>query len=470
MELQHTLGDCFTLQGKGLHTGLQVTIKFCPAPPNHGYKIKRTDLPDQPIIDVLAENVGNTQRGTVLIKNNVHISTIEHAMAALYALQIDNCLIEVDAPEFPILDGSSIEYVKKIKEVGTLEQDQEREYYVVRRKIEVVDPKTGSKLVLLPDDKFCINSFIEFESNYIPNQSASLDNLEEFETEIAKARTFVFVRDIQLLLKAGLIKGGDLDNAVVIYEQQTSQEELNDLADLLGVERKDATELGYLNNTSILYPNEPARHKLLDIIGDLALIGKPIKGRLIGHKPGHKINNELARVIRRDIRFNEVQPPVYDQNKPPLYGIKEIQKLLPHRYPFLLIDKIIDKGKRHIIGVKNLTSNELVFQGHFPGEPIMPGVLLIEAMAQTGGIYFLSQVENPKEYSTYFLKIDNVRFRNKAVPGDTLMFHLKLMSSDIRKGIATMKGFAFVGEKLIAEAEFTAQVVRNNTENIIDKK
>lgn len=460
MEKQHTLKSSFELKGKGLHTGLNVNIKFNPAPANHGYKIKRVDLEGQPIIDALAENVGNTQRGTVLMKDDISVSTVEHGMAALYALGVDNCLIEVDAPEFPILDGSSIQYVEKIKSVGLQEQDEERDYYIVRNKIVVSDPGTGSKLILLPDDKFCINSFIEFESQYIPNQSASLDELDEFEKEIAPCRTFVFVREIQQLLTAGLIKGGDLDNAIVIYERQISQDALDQLADLLGVPHKDASELGYLNNKSILFPNEPARHKLLDIIGDMALIGKPIKGRVIATRPGHKINNELARVVRKDIKFNEVQPPVYNPNAEPVFDINKIKSFLPHRYPFLMVDRITEIGRQHIIGIKNLSVNELFFQGHFPDEPVMPGVLQVEAMAQVGGLLILSKIEDPEKYSTYFLKIDNVKFRHKAVPGDTLVFRLQLMS-EIRRGIAEMKGFAFIGDKLVSEAEFTAQIVKN---------
>ena len=460
MSKQHTLKGSFTLQGKGLHTGLPITITFNPAPDNHGYKIKRVDLEGQPIIDAVAENVGNTQRGTVLIKDNVQVSTIEHAMAALYALKIDNCLIEVNAPEFPILDGSSIQYVQGIFGVGTEEQTEERDYFVVRNKMEVVDEETGSKLTLLPDDRFCINSFIEFESKYIPNQSATLENLADFPKEIANARTFVFVREIQKLLEAGLIKGGDLDNAIVIYERQISQQDLDSLADLLGVPYKDATELGYLNNKQIMYPNEPARHKLLDIIGDMALIGKPIRGRIIATRPGHKINNKLARLVRKQIKLNEVQPPVYEPNKPAVFDINRIKELLPHRYPFLMVDKVIEVGQKHIVGIKNITTNEPYFQGHFPQEPVMPGVLQVEAMAQVGGLLVLSQIDEPERYSTYFLKIDNVKFRSKVVPGDTLIFRLNMMS-EIRRGIANMKGFTFIGDKLVSEAEFTAQIVKN---------
>jgi len=460
MNKQKTLKESFTLQGKGLHTGLFINIKFNPAPENHGYKIKRTDLSDQPVIDALAENVGATQRGTVLIKNDVQVSTIEHAMAALYAMDVDNCLIEVDAPEFPILDGSAIQYVEQIKKVGLIEQDDDKDYFVVRRKMEVIDEETGSKLILLPDDQFCINSFIEFDSKYIPNQSATLDNIEDFEVEIARSRTFVFVREVQKLLDLGLIKGGDLDNAIVIYEREISQDKLNELADWLGVPHKDAKELGYLNNKSIIYPNEPARHKLLDIIGDMALIGKPIKGRVIATRPGHKINNKLARLVRRQIKQSEFQPPVYDANIEPVFDINRIKELLPHRYPFLMVDKIIEVGQKHIVGVKNMTVNEPFFVGHFPQEPVMPGVLQIEAMAQIGGLLVLSRVENAELYSTYFLKIDNVKFRQKVVPGDTIIFRLHLIS-DMRRGIANMKGYAFVGEKVVSEAEFTAQIVKN---------
>lgn len=460
MSKQKTLKESFTLSGKGLHTGLAISISFYPAPENHGYKIKRVDLPEQPIIDALAENVGATQRGTVLIKGDVQISTVEHAMAALYALGIDNCLIEVNAPEFPILDGSSIQYVNEINRVGFVEQEAERDYFVVRRKMEVVDEETGSKLILLPDDQFCVNSFIEFESKYIPNQSATLDNLADFEKEIAGCRTFVFVREILKLRELGLIKGGDLDNAVVIYEKQISQQALDDLADLLGVPRKNATEMGYLNNKSIIFPNEPARHKLLDIIGDMALIGKPIRGRVIATKPGHKINNQLARLVRKQIKSSEVQPPIYDANKDAVLDINRIKELLPHRYPFLMVDKVIEIGNNHIVGVKNITTNEPFFEGHFPNEPVMPGVLQIESMAQVGGLFVLSAIEDPETYSTYFLKIDNVKFRQKVVPGDTMLIRLEF-TSEMRRGIANMKGYAFVGEKVVSEAEFTAQIVKN---------
>ena len=460
MKNQKTLKGSFTFEGKGLHTGLPITITFNPAPVNHGYKIKRVDIEDQPVIDALAENVGNTQRGTVLTKGDVSVSTVEHAMAALYALGIDNCLIEVNAPEFPILDGSAIQYVDAIKKVGIEEQSEEKDFFIVRHKMEVVDEETGSKLILLPDDRFCINSFIEFESKYIPNQSATLDNIVDFETEIASSRTFVFVREIQNLLEAGLIKGGDLDNAIVIYERQISQDALDALAKLLGVPTKDASELGYLNNKELQSPNEPARHKLLDIIGDMALIGKPIIGRIIATRPGHKINNKLARAIRKQIKQNEVQPPIYNPNKEPLYDTNAIKKMLPHRYPFLMVDKIIERGEKYIVGVKNLSVNEPFFQGHFPEEPVMPGVLQIEAMAQIGGIFILSQLEDAEKYSTYFLKIDNVKFRNKAVPGDTLIFRLESLS-EMRRGISNMKGWVFVGDKLVSEAEFTAQIVKN---------
>lgn len=457
---QQTLQGSFTLKGVGLHTGLEIIVTFNPAPENHGVKIKRVDLEDQPILDALAENVVNTQRGTVIGKDGVTVSTIEHGMAALYALGIDNCLIEVDASEFPILDGSSIEYVKEINKVGIETQSKDKDFYIVRRKIEVSDPETGSKLTLLPDDSFCINSYIEFDSKYIPNQSATMDSVTDFQTEIAPSRTFVFVREIQKLREAGLIKGGSLENAIVIYERELPQDELDVIADELKVPRQNAKELGYLNSRKLVFPNEPARHKLLDLIGDMALIGKPIKGRLIAYRPGHKINNNLARLIRKDIKLNEVQPPVYDPSLEPVMDNIRIRELLPHRYPFLMVDKIIQMTDKYIVGVKNITSNEPFFTGHFPQEPVMPGVLQIEAMAQTGGLLVLSGLDDPEKYSTYFLKIDNVKFRHKVVPGDTIIFRVEL-SSEMRRGVATMRGLAFIGDKVISEADFTAQIVKN---------
>ena len=414
----------------------------------------------QPTIDALAENVVNTQRGTVLSKNGVQVSTIEHAMAALYAYEIDNCLIEVNAPEFPILDGSSRFFSEEIQKTGVVEQNAPKDYYIVKHKIEVKDEETGSSLIILPDDKFSVNVLISFDSPVLSNQFATLNDLSEFPTELAASRTFVFVREVEMLLNNNLIKGGDLDNAIVIYAQKIPQESLDKLADMLNIPHKNVQELGYINNKPLVFDNEPARHKLIDVIGDIALIGKPIRGRVIATRPGHKINNQLARMIRKDIKMNEVQAPVYDPNREPVMDINRIRELLPHRYPFLLVDKIIEVGGNYIVGVKNITTNEPFFQGHFPQEPVMPGVLQVEAMAQTGGLLVLNSVDEPERYSTYFMKIDGVKFRQKVVPGDTLILRLELLAP-IRRGISTMKGYVFVGDKLVSEAEFMAQIVKN---------
>ena len=457
---QKTLKESFSLSGKGLHTGLVLTVTFNPAPDNFGYKIQRTDLEGQPIIDAVAENVTETTRGTVLCKNGVKVSTVEHAMAALYASGIVNCLIQVDGPEFPILDGSAEYFIEGIERVGTQEQNSVKDYFVIKSKIEFRNEKTGSSIIVLPDDEFSLNVLISYDSTILPNQYATLEDMTEFKDEVAKARTFVFVREIEPLLQLGLIKGGDLDNAIVIYERQVGQQQLDKLADLLHVPHIDATKIGYIQHRPLQWDNECTRHKLLDIIGDMALIGKPIKGRIIATRPGHSINNKFARQMRREIRKHEVQAPIYDPNDEPLMDNVRIRQLLPHRYPMQLIDKVVAMGATTIVGVKNVTANEPFFQGHFPEEPVMPGVLQIEAMAQCGGLLVLSQLEEPEKWSTYFLKIDGVKFRRKVVPGDTLLFRVELLSP-VRHGISSMKGYMFVGDQVVSEATFTAQIVKN---------
>ena len=457
---QNTLKGSFSLCGKGLHTGLHLTVTFNPAQENYGYKIQRIDLEGMPIIDAIAENVQETTRGTVLVKNNAKCSTVEHALAALYALGVDNCLIQVNGPEFPILDVSSEIYVENIKRIGIAEQNAPKDFYVIRKKIEVKDETTGSCITILPDDEFSITTMISFKSKVLNSQFATLDNMMDFEKEIAPSRTFVFVREIEQLLQAGLIKGGDLDNAIVIYENETTQEKLDKLADEIGVPHHDATKRGYLNHKPLVWENEPARHKLLDIIGDMALIGKPIKGRIIATRPGHTINNKFARLMRKEIRAHEIQAPAYDCNREPLMDINRIRQLLPHRYPMQLVDKVIELGPTSIVAIKNITGNEPFFIGHFPDEPVMPGVLQIEAMAQSGGLLVLNSLDEPERWSTYFLRIDQVKFRQKVVPGDTLVFKVELITP-VRHGIATMHGYAFVGEKVVTEATFTAQIIKN---------
>lgn len=456
---QNTLKESFSLSGKGLHTGLKLTVTVLPAPAGHGYKIQRVDMPGQPIMDAVAENVVDTQRGTVLGKGEMRCSTVEHALAALYAMGIDNVLMQVDGPEFPILDGSAELFVREIQRVGIAEQDAPKDYYYITKKMEFRDDKTGACITLLPDDDFSITSMIVFDSKVLSSQFATLDSMDKFVTDVAAARTFVFVREIEQLLLAGLIKGGDLDNAIVIYEQQTTQENLDKLCKLTGAEHHDANDLGYIQHKPLVWDNEPARHKLLDIIGDMALIGKPIKGRIIATRPGHTINNKFARMMRKEIRKHEVQAPKYDPNQTPLMDVNQIKQLLPHRYPMLLVDKVMDIKENYIVAIKNVTNDEPFFQGHFPDEPVMPGVLLIEALSQTGGLFVLHD-KQPNTYSTYILRIDNVKFRQKVSPGDTLVFRVETVAP-LRHNIGTMQGYAFIGENCVAEATFTAQVINN---------
>lgn len=459
MYKQKTLKDSFSLSGKGLHTGLDLTVTFKPAPADYGYKIQRIDLESQPIIEAVAENVRETQRGTVLFKGSTKVSTVEHGLAALYSAGIDNCHIEVNGPEFPILDGSAIEYVEDIQRVGIKEQDAVKDFYIVKSKIEVKDEESGSSIILLPDEDFSVNVLISFNSQVLYNQYASLDNMADFPTEIASSRTFVFVRELEPLLGAGLIKGGDLDNAIVIYEREMKQDRYDKLAEVMGVPKMDATKLGYIMHKPLKWPNEPARHKLLDIIGDLALIGKPIKGRIIATRPGHTINNKFARIIRKNIKLNDVQAPAYNPSIQPVMNLEQIMAGLPHRFPFLLLDKVITMTDLYVEGVKNVTNDEFYFQGHFPGHPIMPGVLIIEAMAQLGGTLALQYTEDPMNYNPLFIKIDNAKFRHSVLPGDTLLMRV-VRISPLTHGVLSLKGYSFVADKLVAEAEFMVQLIK----------
>ncbi len=456
---QKTLANSFTIKGKGLHTGVEVTMNFLPAPVNHGFKFKRIDLENEPVIEADVDLVIDTSRGTLLEKDGARIGTIEHTLAALIGMDLDNVLIEVNNEEAPIIDGSSIYFVNAIEKAGIVEQEADREYFVVKEKIEIRDEKSGAVITALPDDDYRLNITISFKSKVLNNQYATLDSISNFKNEIASCRTFVFLHELEFLLNNNLVKGGDLDNAIVIIDKDISQNELDRLADLFNHKHVEVKPQGILNNLDLHYDNECARHKLLDVIGDLSLCGKHIKGRIIASKPGHGPNTIFARQLKKSIIKTEEKVPDDDPNLPPILDINRIKELLPHRFPFLMVDKIISKTDMQIVGIKNVTSNEPFFEGHFPGEPVMPGVLLVEAMAQTGGLLVLSQLEG--KFSTYFVRIDNVKFRKKVVPGDTLIFKLILVSP-IRRGIALMKGVTFVGDKIVAEGEFMAQIVKQN--------
>lgn len=455
---QHTLQNKFVLTGKGLHTGLQIEAVFLPAQPNTGIRLKRTDLPGQPCYEALADYVCATERGTVLQNGDWKVSTVEHALSALYAMGVTNCLIELNAPEMPILDGSARLFVEEIKRVGLLEQEAEEKVFVVRHKMVFENKETGSKMVLLPDDQYSVDVHVDFPSAVLGNQYASLESLTDYEEQIASARTFCFVREVLFLLSKGLIQGGDLQNAMVIYDQPMSQESFDDLADRLGQPHQDASKLGYL--CELHYNNEPARHKLLDLIGDLSLLGYRIQGKIIATRPGHEANTTFCKQLRNDLLRPEILPPCYDETQKPLLDIKAIRAILPHRYPMLFVDKVLSITQDSIVAVKNFTANEPFFQGHFPQEPVVPGVVLLEAMAQAGGLFVLHDKEDAAQYATYFLKIDKAKFRRKLVPGDTLVLHLSLIEP-VRRGICQMQGYGFVGDVLAVQAELTAQITKN---------
>ncbi len=461
-EKQRTLARDISIKGKGLHTGINVTLTFKPAPSNQGYKFCRVDLPDKPIIEALAENVTDTSRGTTLVQNNASVATIEHVLAALHGMQVDNVIIELNGPEAPIMGGGASKFVEAIKEAGLVDQEEDRDYFVIKQKITYSDEEHGIDLMVYPDDHFSINVLIDYNSKILGNQYAILDSLDDFEKEIADSRTFVFFHELEPLHDMGLIKGGDLDNAVVILEKEVEQSEIDRIAKLFNRPGINKHTAGILNNTELHHPNEPARHKLLDIMGDLALVGYPIKGKVVATRPGHYANTRLAKIMRQEMKkaLSKRDIPVYDPSVPPVYDIEEIKRRLPHRAPFLMVDKIISLDDNTVVGIKNVTFNENFFQGHFPDEPVMPGVLLVEALAQAGGILVLSGVDEPERYSTYFLKIDKLKFKQKVVPGDTVILKMELIEP-MRRGIVAMYGQAFVGNTLVVEGEMVAQIIKN---------
>lgn len=458
MEKQLTIKNKITLKGKGLHTGKVVEVNILPSEANSGIVFKRVDLETPVIIKAKAEAVSETSRGTTIETNGAKVATIEHLMAALYSSNIDNALIEISGEEVPILDGSAKYWLEAIEKSGVEELDAERKYYYLKEVVTYSDEQNDIELIAMPYDGFRIDLNIDFSPRIIGNQTSCLKNLSEFKEGFSNCRTFVFLDEIEQLLKLNLIKGGDLDNALIFVDKVLEAEQIQHLANVFG---KDATEIkvekGLLNNVKQNFENEPARHKLLDFIGDIALVGKPLKARFIIKRPGHKVNNLLSRKIKTIMENNGA--PVYDPNKEPVYDIKAIKNLLPHRFPMLLIDKVIEIGEDYVIGLKNVTGNEDFFNGHFPQEPVMPGVLIVEALGQTGGVLALKDIEDPENYSTYFMKFEEVKFRNKVVPGDTLLLKLTL-TEPIRRGIVKMKGEAYVGNRLVVEAQLMAQVAK----------
>ncbi len=457
---QNTIKNSITLEGVGLHTGKSAKLTIHAAAVNHGIKFKRTDLEGTPTIPATADYVVSTNRSTTIGKKEATVSTIEHLLAALTGLSIDNVLIEIDGGEVPILDGSSKHFVEALKRAEIEAQDGDRDFLIIEEGFTFTDENTGTEFTLVPAENYNLTTLIDFDSPVLGKQFADLSGISDFEKEVSAARTFAFLHEIEPLLENNLIKGGDLDNAIVIVDKDLSEADIKRLEEKTGISGIEVQQ-GILNTTKLRFSNEPARHKLLDVVGDLTLVGKPIQGKIVVSKPGHTANVALAKHLKG--LYNKQRKlkgrPKYDPNQEPVYDVNKIASMLPHRYPFLLVDKIIELGESHVVGVKNVTFNEQFFQGHFPNNPVMPGVLQIEALAQTGGILALSTVEEPDKWDTYFLKIDKVKFKAKVMPGDTLIFKMELLSP-IRRGIVHMKGTTYVGDKLVSEGELTAQIVK----------